>query len=79
MLPSKLVSDELTLSQVSDLLNVSPSFVIKLLENGIIPYRLTGTHYRIPAQDALAYREKNLANRHKALDELAALDQELGL
>ena len=79
MPPSKLVSDELTLPQASDLLNVSPSFVIKLLENGIIPYRLTGTCYRIPAKDVLAYKEENLANRRKALDELAALDQELGL
>jgi excisionase family DNA binding protein len=73
------VSAEVTTSQAADLLNVSRPFLIGLVENGTLPARRVGTHRRLPLRDVLAYKAENFARRSKALDELVALDQALGL
>ena len=70
---------ELTTLQAADRLNVSRPHLIKLLEQGKIPYHKVGTHRRILAEDVLAYQRTKLANRQKTLDKLSALSQELNL
>jgi hypothetical protein len=52
--------------------------VIKQLEAGEISYHLVGTHRRIMLGDLIAYKGRLDARRDRALDELAALTQELG-
>ena len=42
------------------------------------PVRRLGTH-RVPFRELMAYKAATDARRRAALDELAALDQELGL
>ena len=70
---------ELTTRQAAELLQVSRTHLVQLLDDGRIPCRKVGTHRRVRAEDILAYRHETQSRRRKALDELTALDQELGL
>ncbi len=73
------VDAEITTQQAAAILNVSRPFVVGMIDKGLLPARMVGNQRRIPLSDVLAYKAENRAERRKALEELAALDQQLGL
>lgn len=70
---------EITTQKAADMLNVSRPHVVKLLEEGKLPFHKVGTHRRIALHDLEAYRAKMEKEREEALTELTRISQELDL
>lgn len=70
-------SQEISTQEFADMLNVSRPYIVKLLENGEIPYKKVGKHRRISYQDAVMYQEKYQTERSKNLAILVQDAQDL--
>ena len=62
---------EVSTQQAADMLNVSRPHIIKLLEDGAIPFKKVGSHRRIQLKDLMKYEKSLKANREKQLEILA--------
>jgi excisionase family DNA binding protein len=71
-------TQELSTHQAAEVLNVSRPFLIKLLEQGAIPYRRVGRHRRIRADDVAAYKAGIDREREAVLAALVRNAQEQG-
>ena len=67
---------ELSTVEAAGVLNVSRPFLIKLLDEGALPYRKVGKHRRIRRDDVLDYKMKVDREREAVLDRLVADAQE---
>lgn len=74
-----LADSEISTQQAADILNVSRPHLVKLLEEGKIPFKKVGTHRRLKLNDLLAYQAEVKKERRKHLDTLAKEAQELNL
>lgn len=70
------VNAELTTVQAAEILNVSRPFLIKLLEEGKLPFRKVGKHRRIHMEDVMNYKQTIDREREEVLDQLARDAQE---
>lgn len=73
------VKAELTIREAAELLNISLHHMINLLERSQMPSHKVGTGRRIRLADLLAYKRKDVEERKAILDEMVALNQEMGL
>jgi excisionase family DNA binding protein len=74
----RTIHDTLSTTEAADILNVSRPYVVKLLDQGMIPFVATeGNHRRIKRSDLLEFKRRKDAERRKAADELAAEGQRL--
>jgi excisionase family DNA binding protein len=79
--------EEVTTSKAAHILGMSRPTLIDLLEKGEIPYRLVGTHRRVPVLDLLTYKMRmrrgrpapSRAEKLRALEEMADYTDRLGL
>jgi hypothetical protein len=53
--------------------------MVKLLEEGRIPFRMVGTRRRVRFEDLARFRQRDDEERSKVMDELTAEAQRLGL
>ena len=70
---------ELTTQEAANLLNVSRPFIIKLLEDGKISYKMVGTRRKILFKNLMLYKETMYHARLKTLDELSKDAQDLDI
>lgn len=72
------VGKEVTTQQAADMLNVSRQYLVRLLDEGRIPYTKTGKHRRLRIEDVLAFRDRRDSERTARLDGLARMSEEMG-
>jgi excisionase family DNA binding protein len=72
-------TQRLTTQEAADFLGISRPTLVKMLEEGQIPYEQPGRHRRILFSDLLAYLERRGEERRAALDRMTEEASDAGL
>ncbi len=72
------INSSLTTSQAAELLGISRTYIVRMIEQGRIPAHHRGTHHRIYLKDVLSYSENARRERASKLDEIAKLSASTG-
>jgi len=67
--------DEVSTQEAALILNLSRPTVVKLLDDGRIPFRKPGKHRRVQMSDLIAFKARLARDSTEALDKLSALTQ----
>lgn len=70
---------EVTPTEAAVLLGMSRPQVRKLMDRGLLDFRMVGTHHRVRTSSIIAFRETEDARRDEALAEFATVQNHLGL
>ena len=70
---------EIGTQEAADILKVSRPHLVKLLEEGVIPFKKAGTHRRIKLKHVIKLQKSLEENRNKKLDFLTKQAQDLDL
>ncbi|MFC7246951.1 helix-turn-helix domain-containing protein [Catellatospora aurea] len=70
---------QLTTGEAAQLLGVSRPTVVKLMEDGVLPFSRPNSSRRIALHDVLAYKEQRSRQRREALDEMTAEAVDMGV
>lgn len=69
----------LTTQEAADILGISRPTLVRLLDDGKIPFQQPGRHRRVLLRDLLAYAERRQREQEAGLKELVEITEELGL
>ncbi len=72
------VGKELTTQQAANILNVSRQYLVRLLDEGRIPFTKTGKHRRLRIEDVLEFKRERDRERRDGLDELTRMSEDAG-
>jgi excisionase family DNA binding protein len=70
---------EVSTQQAAEVLNVSRPTVVRLIDQGELPAHKVGSHRRIPLPELLAFRDRMVAQRRQALDDMVRDAEAFGL
>jgi excisionase family DNA binding protein len=69
-------NQRLTTQEAADILGVSRPTLVKMLDEGRIPFEQPGRHRRVLLRDVLDFQERRRAAREAALDEIIEISEE---
>jgi len=73
------MATEVTTQSAAEILSCSRPHLVKLLEEGKIPYTKVGKHRRIMFEDVLKYKQNMKIEQKRHLIDIMNTDEELGL
>jgi excisionase family DNA binding protein len=73
------MATEVTTQSAAEILSCSRPHLVKLLEEGMIPYTRVGKHRRLMIEDVLKYRQKMKSEQKQHLIGIMNSDEDSGL
>jgi excisionase family DNA binding protein len=73
------IATEVTTQKAAEILGCSRPYLIKLLEEGQIPFVKVGKHRRIKFEDVVSYKQKMKKEQKQSLIDIMTFDEENGL
>ena len=70
------IATEMTTQAAAEILGCSRPHIVRLLEEGKIPYTKVGKHRRIKYEDVVSFRKEMKARQKSKIQELMQLDEE---